>query len=446
MSRLNLTLGDKEFFPFIKEPIKFEGRESDNPMAFKYYDENRVVAGKTMRDHLRFAVAYWHTFCGTGGDPFGPGTHIFPWDSQKDSLGAAHDKMDAAFEFFTKLGAGWWCFHDVDMSPEGNSVKEYESNLRKMVDYAKQKQAASGVKLLWGTANVFTNPRYMNGASTNPNFDVVAHAGLQVKNAIDATIELGGEGYTFWGGREGYMSLLNTNTKAELAHLGQFLKIASEYGRKNGFEGKYYIEPKPAEPTKHQYDFDSQTVIGFLREHGLENDFAINAEVNHATLAGHTFAHELQMAADAGMLGSIDANRGDYQNGWDTDQFPVDLYEVTEAMLVILEAGGFTTGGVNFDAKTRRNSTDLEDIFIAHIGGMDVFARALLVANDILTKSPYKKLRADRYASFNSGNGAKFEKGELTLEDLRNIAHEVGEPAQISGKQEYYEMILNQYI
>jgi xylose isomerase len=446
MSHLNVTLGDKEFFPFIKEPIKFEGRESDNPLAFKWYDENRVVAGKTMRDHLRFAISYWHTFCGTGGDPFGPGTKAFPWDAKGNGLDAAYEKMDAAFEFFTKLGAGWWCFHDVDMSPEGNSLNEYESNLRKIVDYAKQKQAASGVKLLWGTANLFSNPRYMNGASTNPNFDVVAHAGLQVKNCIDATIELGGEGYTFWGGREGYMSLLNTNTKKELDHMGQFLRMASEYGRKNGFKGTYYIEPKPAEPSKHQYDFDSQTVIGFLKAQGLDKDFAINAEVNHATLAGHTFAHELQMAADAGMLGSIDANRGDYQNGWDTDQFPVDIYELTEAMLVILEAGGFTTGGVNFDAKTRRNSTDLEDIFIAHVGGMDVFARALLVADAILTKSAYKKLRADRYASFDSGNGAKFEKGELSLEDLRKIAHEAGEPAQISGKQEYYEMILNQYI
>ncbi len=446
MGHLNVTLGDKEYFPFIKKPIEFEGKESDNPMAFKFYDENRIVAGKTMRDHLRFAVAYWHTFCGTGGDPFGPGTKVFPWDSNSNALAAAHEKMDAAFEFFTKLGAGWWCFHDVDMSPEGNSLAEYESNLRKIVDYAKAKQAASGVKLLWGTANLFSNPRYMNGASTNPNFEVVAHAGLQVKNCIDATIELGGEGYTFWGGREGYMSLLNTNTKAELDHMGQFLRMASEYGRKQGFKGTYYIEPKPAEPSKHQYDFDAQTVIGFLNAQGLAKDFAINAEVNHATLAGHTFAHELQMAADAGMLGSIDANRGDYQNGWDTDQFPVDLYEITEAMLIILENGGFTTGGVNFDAKTRRNSTDLEDIFIAHIGGMDVFARALLVANDILTKSPYKKLRAERYASFGTGNGAKFEKGELSLEDLRKIAMEVGEPAQISGKQEYFEMILNQYI
>src|SRR6218665_3397949 len=346
-----------------------------------------------MEEHLRFAIAYWHTFCGTGGDPFGPGTKAFPWDANKNPLQAAHDKMDAAFEFFTKIDANYWCFHDVDMSPEGNSLSEYESNLRKMVDYAKAKQNASGVKLLWGTANLFSNPRYMNGASTNPNFEVVAHAGLQVKNCIDATIELGGEGYTFWGGREGYMSLLNTNTKRELDNLGTFLNIAKDYGRKNGFKGSFYIEPKPAEPSKHQYDFDVQTVIGFLNQHGLEKDFSMNVEVNHATLAGHTFAHELQMAADAGMLGSIDANRGDYQNGWDTDQFPVDLYELTEALLVIIEAGGFKTGGVNFDDKTRRNSTDLEDIFIAHIAGMDAFARALLIANNILEKSAYKNLR-----------------------------------------------------
>lgn len=446
MSKLNITLGDKEYFPFVKEAIKFEGRESDNPLAFKFYDADRVVAGKTMKEHLRFAISYWHTFCGTGGDPFGPGTKVFPWDAKANALEAAHDKMDAAFEFFTKLGTEFWCFHDVDMSPEGNSLAEYESNLAKIVDYAKAKQAASGAQLLWGTANLFSNPRYMNGASTNPNFEVVAHAGLQVKNCIDATIALGGKGYTFWGGREGYMSLLNTKTKNELDHMGQFLRTARDYARANGFTGTFYIEPKPAEPSKHQYDFDSQTVIGFLKEQGLDKDFGLNLEVNHATLAGHTFAHELQMAADAGMLASIDANRGDYQNGWDTDQFPVDVFELTEAMLIILENGGFTTGGINFDAKTRRNSTDLEDLFIAHIGGMDVFARALLVANDILTKSKYKSMRDSRYASFNSGNGARFEKGELTLEDLAKIAKEVGEPAQISGKQELFEMIINQYI
>jgi xylose isomerase len=446
MSNLTVTLGEKEYFPFIKGPIQFEGKESDNPLAFKFYDENRVVAGKTMKEHLRFAISYWHTFCGTGGDPFGPGTKVFPWDANANALQAAHDKMDAAFEFFTKLGTEYWCFHDVDMSPEGNSIAEYESNLAKIVEYAQAKQKASGAQLLWGTANLFSNPRYMNGASTNPNFDVVAHAGLQVKNCIDATIALGGQGYTFWGGREGYMSLLNTKTKKELDHLGQFLRTARDYGRKNGFTGTFYIEPKPAEPSKHQYDFDAQTVIGFLRAQGLEKDFGLNIEVNHATLAGHTFAHELQMAADAGMMSSIDANRGDYQNGWDTDQFPVDVFELTEAMLVILENGGFTTGGINFDAKTRRNSTDLEDIFIAHIGGMDVFARALLVANDILTKSKYTQLRDDRYASFNTGNGAKFENGELSLEDLAKIAKEVGEPAQLSGKQELFEMIINQYI
>lgn len=442
----SVVLGDKPFFPSIEKPISYEGRTSDNPMAFKFYDADRVVGTKTMREHLRFAVSYWHTFCGTGGDPFGPGTKVFPWDLNKNLLEAAHDKMDAAFEFFTKIGADFWCFHDVDMSPEGNSLKEYESNLRKMVDYAKEKQKASGVKLLWGTANLFSNPRYMNGASTNPNFDVVAHAGLQVQNCIDATIELGGEGYVFWGGREGYMSLLNTNTKKELDHMGRFLGMARDYARKNGFNGKFYIEPKPCEPSKHQYDYDAQTVIGFLRQHGLDKDFQLNLEVNHATLAGHTFAHELQMAVDNGMLGSIDANRGDYQNGWDTDQFPIDLYELTESMLVILESGGFSTGGINFDAKTRRNSTDLEDIFIAHIAGMDAFARALTVAHEMLEKSPYQKLRADRYASFNAGNGAKFHNGKLTLEDLRKIAYEVGEPKQLSGKQEYYEMLINQYI
>jgi xylose isomerase len=446
MSKLTVTLGQKEYFPFVKNAIQFEGKESDNPLAFKYYDENRVIAGKTMREHLRFAVSYWHTFCGVGGDPFGPGTKIFPWSVNANQLEAAHEKMDAAFEFFTKLGTDYWCFHDVDMSPEGHSVAEYESNLAKMVSYAQQKQKTSGVKLLWGTANLFSNPRYMNGASTNPNFDVVAHAGLQVKNCIDATIALGGEGYTFWGGREGYMSLLNTKVKNELDHMGQFLRMASEYGRKQGFKGTYFIEPKPAEPSKHQYDFDAQTVIGFLKAQGLDKDFGLNIEVNHATLAGHTFAHELQMAADAGMLSSIDANRGDYQNGWDTDQFPVDLFELTEAMLIILEAGGIKPGGINFDAKTRRNSTDLDDIFIAHIGGMDVFARALLVADSILTKSKYKKLRDDRYASFTKGKGAAFEKGQLSLEDLANIAKEVGEPAQISGKQELFEMIINQYI
>ncbi len=434
-----------QFFKGVKK-IKFEGRKSDNPLAFKWYDENKVVAGKTMKDHLRFAVCYWHTFCGTGGDPFGPGTKNFPWDKKRDALSRAYDKMDAAFEFITKLGVPYYCFHDVDLVDEASTIAEYESNYTKITDKAAEKQAETGVKLLWGTANVFSNPRYMNGASTNPDFAAVAYAGTQVKNSIDATIKLGGEGYVFWGGREGYMTLLNTDMKRELAHMGRFLTMARDYARKQGFKGKFYIEPKPCEPSKHQYDYDAATVIGFLREHGLENDFQLILVVNHATLAGHTFQHELQIAADNNMLGSIDANRGDYQNGWDTDQFPVNVFELVESMLVILEAGGFSTGGINFDAKTRRNSTDLEDIFIAHVGGMDAFARALVVSDAILTKSPYKKIRADRYASFDTGKGNDYENGKLTLEDLRNFAIENGEPATKSGKQEWLENIINDYI
>jgi xylose isomerase len=438
---MNILKGNKEFFPGIGK-ITFEGRESDNPLAFKYYDENRIVAGKSLKDHFRFAVAYWHTMCGTGGDPFGPGTKNFPWDARTDALDMAKDKMDAAFEFITKIGIPFYCFHDFDLISEGSSIAESEKRLQMIVDYAKQKQKDSGVKLLWGTANVFSNPRYMNGASTNPDFSALTWAGTQVKNAIDATIALGGENYVFWGGREGYNTLLNTNTKRELDHMGRFLGMARDYARKQGFKGTFLIEPKPMEPTKHQYDADAQTVIGFLRHYGLDKDFKLNIEVNHATLAGHTFQHELQMAADAGMLGSIDANRGDVQNGWDTDQFPIDVYEATEAMLVFLEAGGLTTGGINFDAKTRRSSTDLEDIFIAHITGMDVFSRALIAADKILSSTSYKKLRSERYASFDSGKGAAYEKGELKLEDLRDLAISNGEPKQISGKQELYESIL----
>ena len=441
---MEVLKGNKEYFKGIGQ-IKFEGQESRNPLAFKWYDENRVVAGKTMKDHLRFAVAYWHTFCGTGGDPFGPGTQIFPWDEPTDVMDAAKERMDAAFEFITKMNIPYYCFHDTDVVGDG-TVFEIEKRLAKMVDYAKQKQAASGVKLLWGTANVFSNPRYMNGASTNPDFAVLANAAVQVKNAIDATIALGGTGYVFWGGREGYMSLHNTDTKRELAHLGQFLRTARDYGRKAGFKGTFFIEPKPMEPTKHQYDFDAQTVIGFLRANGLENDFKLNVEVNHATLAGHTFAHDLRMSADAGLLGSIDANKGDYQNGWDTDEFPTNIYEITEAMLEIIQAGGFTHGGINFDAKTRRNSTDLEDIFIAHIGGMDVFARSLVIADKILNNSDYLKMRKNRYASYDSGKGAEYEAGKLSLEDLYTIAAKVGEPAQISGKQELIEQLINWHI
>ena len=442
---MHIIRGTKEFFPGIGE-IKFEGRDSDNPLAFKWYDENKIISGKKLGEHVRFSVAYWHSFCNTGGDPFGPGTKLFPWNVSVDAIQAAKEKMDAAFEFITKLGVPYYCFHDIDLVDEGSSAKEYEKRLDTMVDYAKQKQAASGVKLLWGTANVFSNPRYMNGAATNPDFATVAYAGLQIKNAIDATIALGGENYVFWGGREGYMSLLNTDMKREVEHLARFLGMARDYARKQGFKGMFFIEPKPCEPTKHQYDYDCSTVIGFLKSFGLEKDFKINIEVNHATLAGHTFQHELQVAADAGMLGSMDANRGDAQNGWDTDQFPMHLNELVESMLIILEAGGFGGGGVNFDAKTRRNSTDPEDLFLAHIGGMDAFARSLIIADRILKESPYKKFRNERYASFNSGKGKDFEEGKMVFEDLREFTLANGEPKQISGKQEWLENIINQYI
>ncbi len=428
------------------DKIAFEGKKSDNPLAFKYYDPEKLVAGKKMKDHFRFAIAYWHSFCGTGNDPFGPGTKVFPWDANGDPVIRAKDKMDAAFEFITKIGAPYYCFHDFDLIDEGASLSESGKRLRTIIDYAKQKQEETGVKLLWGTSNLFSNPRYMNGAASNPDFSVVAYAGAQLKNALDATIELGGENYVFWGGREGYMSLLNTDMGREQDHIARFFHMARDYARKQGFKGNFFIEPKPMEPTKHQYDYDVATVVGFLRKYELLDDFKLNIEVNHATLAGHTFQHELQVAANEGLLGSIDANRGDYQNGWDTDQFPNNVYELTEAMLVILEAGGFKGGGINFDAKTRRNSTDLEDMFHAHIGGMDVFAKAMLVADAILENSDYKKLRKERYASFDSGKGADFETGKLKLEDLQRIADELGEPGLTSGKQELYENILYQFM
>ncbi len=442
---MSVLIGDKEYFKGIGK-IPYEGKDSKNPLAFKWYDENKIVNGKTMKEYFRFAVAYWHTLCAEGNDQFGGSTMDHAWNSGNDDVSKAKAKMDAAFEFITKMGLPFYCFHDIDLVKEGATIAETDKNIKAIVDYAKTKQKESGVKLLWGTANVFSNRRYMNGASTNPDFNVLTHAATQVKRAIDATIELGGENYVFWGGREGYMSLLNTNMKREKEHMAKFLTLARDYARKNGFKGTFLIEPKPMEPTKHQYDFDSETVIGFLRNYGLDKDFKLNIEVNHATLAGHTFQHELQCAVDAGMLGSIDANRGDYQNGWDTDQFPINIYEMVEAMLVISEAGGFGLGGVNFDAHIRRNSTDQEDLFIAHIAGIDVFARALLVADRILKESDYKKMRAERYSSFDNGDGARFEKGELTLEDLREIAIKNGEPKQISGKQELYEQIINLYI
>lgn len=442
---MGVVTGNKEFFKGIG-PIRYEGPQSDNPLAFRWYDENRVVAGKTMKEHLRFACAYWHSFCGSGADPFGEPTHLFPWSEKSDAVERAKDKADAAFEFITKLSLPYYCFHDVDAVDYTNDISENDRRLQAITEYFSEKQKASGVKLLWGTANLFSNRRYMNGAATNPDFHVLTHAAAQVKAALDATIALGGENYVFWGGREGYMSLLNTNMKREKEHLARFLHTAKDYARKQGFKGKFFIEPKPCEPSKHQYDYDCETVIGFLRQYDLLNDFSLNIEVNHATLAGHTFTHELQVAADAGLLGSMDANRGDYQNGWDTDQFPNDINELTEALLVILEAGGFKGGGINFDAKIRRNSTDPEDLFYAHIGGMDAFARALVTADAILEKSDYKQIRAARYSSFDAGKGKEFEAGKLSLEELRAFALDHGEPALTSGRQEYLENLINRYI
>ena len=444
MSR-TVFIGDREYFPGVGQ-IRYEGPDSDNPLAFKAYDPTRKVAGKTMEEHLRFAVCYWHTFCATGADPFGPGTQMHPWAEKSDPMGRSRNRVDAAFEFFSKLNVPYWCFHDVDLSTEGASVSETERNLQEMVGMARERQDATGLKLLWGTANVFSHPRYMNGASTNPDFAVLAYAASQVKGAIDATVELGGENYVFWGGREGYMCLQNTDTKRELEHLATFLSKARDYGRSIGFEGTFLIEPKPMEPTKHQYDFDAQTVIGFLRHHGLDGDFKLNIEANHATLAGHTFAHDLRMAADAGLLGSIDANRGDPQNGWDTDQFPTDLYDCVHGMMVVLENGGLGAGGLNFDAKVRRESTDFQDKFIAHIGGMDCFARGLVIAEKVLADPRIHELRFGRYSSYDSGDGTRFEDGELSLVNLRDIAATNGEPPQISARQELVENLINDHI
>ncbi|GAA4815126.1 xylose isomerase [Litoribaculum gwangyangense] len=438
-------LGDREYYKGIGD-IKFEGKESDNPLAFKYYNPEQVVAGKTMRDHFKFAIAYWHTFCGQGSDPFGPGTQNFEWDKSSDPIQAAKGKADAAFEFISKMGFDYFCFHDFDLIQEGSTFAESEKRLNIITDYLKEKKAASGIKLLWGTSNCFSNPRYMNGASTNPDFNVVARAGGQIKLALDATMALDGENYVFWGGREGYMSLLNTDMGRELDHMGQFLAMCRDYARTQGFKGNFFIEPKPMEPMKHQYDFDTATAIGFLKEYGLDKDFKINIEVNHATLAQHTFQHEMEVAAKANMLGSLDANRGDYQNGWDTDQFPNNIQEITEAMLVFLKAGGLQGGGINFDAKIRRNSTDLEDVFLAHIGGADTFARAILTADKIISSSSFEKLRKERYSSFDSGKGKDFENGKLSLQDLYAIAQENGELKLQSGKQELFENIINQYI
>ena len=442
---VNVTLGEKEFFKGIGK-IAYEGPDSKNPLAFKYYDENKIVAGKAMKDHFRFAIAYWHSFCGTGADPFGAPTKDFPWLQSADPMQAAKDKLDAAFEFVSKLGVPYYCFHDRDMAPGGDTLDASDKNLMTLVELAGEKQQESGVKLLWGTANLFSHPRFMNGAATNPDFNVLTYAAAQVKTALEATVKLGGENYVFWGGREGYFSLLNTDMKREIDHLAMFLSKARDYARSIGFKGTFLIEPKPMEPTKHQYDFDTATVIGFLKNYGLDKDFKINIENNHATLAQHTFAHEIETAYNAGLFGSLDINQGDPHNGWDTDEFLTNLYDAVNVMLVLLRNGGFTTGGMNFDAKTRRNSTDLEDLFIAHISSMDTLARGLIIADKILSESDYPKLRKERYASFDSGKGKEFEDGKLDFTKLAEIASEVGEPEIISGKQELYESIINQNI
>jgi xylose isomerase len=435
----------KEYFPQIGK-IPFEGTESKNVMAFHYYDAERVVMGKKMKDWLKFAMAWWHTLGGASGDQFGGQTRSYEWDKADSALQRAKDKADAGFEIMQKLGIEYFCFHDIDLCDEADTIEEYEANMKGITDYLKEKMAAQpNIKLLWGTANVFGNKRYMNGAATNPDFDVVARAAVQIKNAIDATIKLGGSNYVFWGGREGYMSLLNTQMQREKEHLAMMLTKARDYARAQGFKGTFLIEPKPMEPTKHQYDVDTETVVGFLRSHGLDKDFKVNIEVNHATLAGHTFEHELAVAVDNGMLGSIDANRGDAQNGWDTDQFPIDNFELTQAMMQIIRNGGLGNGGSNFDAKLRRNSTDAEDIFIAHISGMDAMARALLNAADILEHSELPQMVKERYASFDGGEGKKFENGELSLEQLVDYAKKNGEPKQTSGKQEKYETIVALY-
>ena len=442
---MGVIIGQKEYFKNLNE-IKYEGKDSDNPLAYRYYDKDKIVLGKKMKDHFKFAIAYWHSFVNTGNDPFGPGTKIYPWDKSSDVYERAYNKMDAAFEFISKLGLEYFCFHDFDLIDEGSSLKESEKRLNKISDYAQEKKNSNNIKVLWGTANLFSNPRYMNGAATNPNFDVVSYAGAQVKNALDITQKLGGENYVFWGGREGYMSLLNTKMKTEIDNMATFLHMAKDYGRSIGFTGNFFIEPKPMEPSKHQYDYDSATVIGFLKEYGLDKDFKLNIEVNHATLAGHTFDHELQVAANSNMLGSIDANRGDYQNGWDTDQFPNNIYEIVEALIVIIRSGGLSGGGINFDAKTRRNSTDLEDLFYSHIGGIDIFARSLLIVEKIINDSDYIKLLDQRYSSFDSGIGKSFAEGNLNLDELATHAKNNGEPSLKSGKQELLENLINRFI
>ena len=425
--------------------VRYEGSKSSNPLAFRHYNPDELVLGKRMEEHLRFAACYWHTFCWNGADMFGVGAFNRPWQQPGEALALAKRKADVAFEFFHKLHVPFYCFHDVDVSPEGASLKEYINNFAQMVDVLAGKQEESGVKLLWGTANCFTNPRYGAGAATNPDPEVFSWAATQVVTAMEATHKLGGENYVLWGGREGYETLLNTDLRQEREQLGRFMQMVVEHKHKIGFQGTLLIEPKPQEPTKHQYDYDAATVYGFLKQFGLEKEIKLNIEANHATLAGHSFHHEIATAIALGLFGSVDANRGDAQLGWDTDQFPIDNFELTQAMMQIIRNDGLGNGGTNFDAKTRRNSTDPEDIFIAHIAGMDAMARALESAANLLNESPYRKMLSERYASFDTGKGKEFEEGKMSLDELVAYAKSNGEPKQTSGKQELYEALVNIY-
>jgi xylose isomerase len=435
-----------QYFPNVKKQIPYEGKDSKNALAFKYYNKNKRVGSKTMGEHLRFSVAYWHTMMGTGSDMFGGPSFERPWHKATNPMDRAKKTMEAAFELFQKLGIDFYCFHDRDIAPEGASFSKTCKNLEAMVEFAKGLQKSTGVKLLWGTANLFSNPIYSQGAGTSPNAHVLAHAAAQAKNAIDATKELRGENYVFWGGREGYETLLSTDIKKEQEQMARFLHMAVDYKREIGFDGQFLIEPKPCEPMKHQYDSNAATTLYFLKEYDLLDDFKLNIEANHATLAGHTFEHELAVASAAGKLGSVDANRGDLMLGWDTDQFPTDIYSTTMAMLIILKQNGLGTGGLNFDAKVRRSSNDPTDLFHAHIGGMDTFARGLLIAHKIIQDGVLEDFVKERYSSFDSGIGAKIVSGQVGFEDLEKWIMKEGQPVLKSGRQEMLENILNSYI
>jgi len=435
----------KEWFVGIGK-VKYEGPTSSNPMAFHYYNADEIVLGKTMKDWLRFAVCYWHTWRGVGVDMFGEATQQRPWDDGSNSIENALRRVDVHFEFLTKLGIDYFTFHDRDVAPQGATLQETNKNLDAVVDYIQKKMAETKVKLLWGTANLFSNLRYMNGAATNPDAHVFAYAAAQVRKAIEVSHRLGAENYVFWGGREGYQSLLNTNLGLELENLARFLHMAVDYKKKIGFKGQFLIEPKPREPTKHQYDFDSATVIGFLKTHGLDKDYKLNIETNHALLSGHTMEHELAVASNAGVLGSLDSNGGDPLLGWDVDYFPTDVKQAALAMKYVLDQGGLAPGGLNFDSKLRRESTDLEDLFIGHINGMDTFARALRIAARIKTDGKLDALVHQRYASFESGLGERIRKGQATFEDCEKFVLEHGEPKKISAKQEQFESLVNAYV